>query len=48
MSVYFHEWVGLGGDWCRYILVGWGGWTFFMGGWGYILSGLEWVDIFYE
>lgn len=47
MSVYFHELVGLGGDWCRYILVGWGGWTFFMGGWGYILSGLEWVVIFY-
>ena len=48
MSVYFYVLVGLGGDWCRYILVRWGGWTFFMGGWGYILSGLEWVDIFYE
>ena len=45
MSVYFYELVGLGGDWCRYILVEWGGWTFFMGGWGYLRvgGGIFWV-----
>ena len=34
MSGYFYELVGLGGDWCRYILGGCGEWAFFMGVWG--------------
>ena len=33
MSRYFYKLVGLGGDWCRYILGGRGEWTFFMGVW---------------